>query len=143
MDVCFTLFAYVQVYVCKCLYGCLCIMWMILVCGCIYASTYIYICVFYEKNIYVCVYVCVDICVYVFKIESMWMFLFVCFTNYNLIIVCCQLCIKGKRYKYFTSASTFFQSGCDTINDVNYAFLKVFCLLQVQFQHHLIYCQLC
>ena len=51
------------------------------------------------------------------------------FTNYNLLIVCYQLCVKGKRYKYFTSASTFFQSKCD-MNVVNYVFFTIFCLLQ-------------
>ena len=52
------------------------------------------------------------------------MVLLVCFTNYNLIIVCCQLCIKGREYRYFISASTFFQSGCDIIYVVNYVLKK-------------------
>ena len=46
--------------------------------------------------------------------------MFLCFTNYNLLIVCQQQCIKGKLYKYFTSAPTFFQSKCDIMNVVNY-----------------------
>ena len=53
------------------------------------------------------------------------MFLFVCFTNYNLLIVCYQKCIKGSIYRYFTSTSNFFQSICDIMNLVNYnALLK-------------------
>ena len=42
-----------HVYVCKCLFGCICIVWMILVCGCMYK----YICVFDQK------YVNVDMCI--------------------------------------------------------------------------------
>ena len=59
-------------YLCKCLHGYVCIMWMILACGCIYACTYI--CVFDPKYInerivsIIClcpgVYVCMCVNVY-------------------------------------------------------------------------------
>ena len=58
---------------------------------------------------------------------NMWMFLFLCFSNYYLPIVYYQQYMKGKRYKCFTSASTFFQSICDILNLVSYnALLKYF-----------------
>ena len=43
--------------------------------------------------------------------------------------MCCQLCIKVKRYRYFTSASTFFQ--CDIMNVVNYLKYSVYCKFTV------------
>ena len=63
---------------------------------------------------------CASMCLFMCAFLGMCMFLFACFTNYNLPIVCYQQYIKGSVYKYITSASAFFQTICDIMNVVNY-----------------------
>ena len=54
------------------------------------------------------------------------MSLFPSFTNHKFQIVCYHQCIKGKGM-YFTSASTFFESICDTVNIItNNTLLRIF-----------------
>ena len=78
-----------------------------------------------------------------------------CFCLIVSQIMICQLCVTsnvqlGSVYKYFTSASTFFHSNCDIMNQANYDVLLPLLdlLLCLKFSSHydshdllhLIYC---
>ena len=79
------------------------------------------------EYVFVCVFVCMN------------MFLFACFTNYNLPIVHVSSNVqRGSVYKYFTSTSTFSHSLCDIMNLANYDALLTLLdlLLCLQFTSH-------
>ena len=73
------------VFVCMCLYVCLC------VCVCMYVCMYVFVCMFVCICLYVCFYVCV--CMYMFVCTCLYVCLYVCFCMYVFICMCLYVCV--------------------------------------------------